>query len=403
MADLTTAQLVEKVKTLLGTESDDKTQFLQGLDDHLMVKVETVDQEDQVTNLSSALGKLKIGQATKLRKFQKGENFATFCERFQEYCQITQIVERNLHLFFLQHVDDVTYSTLKAVHLKEEEKHDCTLFCEIYKEAIYGSESVPLKNEVLECKQLVDEDITSFAHRLREKAAIAFSTDELIDENCLLSLMRGIRNSDIRRKLNESSASSFTEALRMAKKLEKIGKLFKEEPQTSSILKNSLVSFSDQKRSKERERSVSPAYFERAREPSKDSTASDKSRVSVRSRSASPWNGKWESGRYNNFRSRSPSPWEYNRERSWGRGDTRERSRSTSRDRYRPRNQRDSSSRRRDYQSRRSPPSATPRRPGQIENRRCWFCNRRGHLKRDCYARNRSLNSRGGESSRPLN
>ena len=163
--------------------------------------------------------------------------------------------------------------------------------------------------------------------------------------------------------------------------------MFKEEPQTSTILKNSVVS------------------FEQARDPSNGSRASDRSRNSVRSRSAYPWNGKWEWGRSNNhFRSRSPSPWEYDRERSWRQGDTRERSRSTSRDRYRPRNRRDSSSMgRRNYQSRRSPPSATPSRPGQIENRRCWFCNRRGHLKRDCYARNRSLGSRGGTTNRPLN
>ncbi|KAL5272465.1 hypothetical protein ACHWQZ_G000612 [Mnemiopsis leidyi] len=41
----------------------------------------------------------------------------------------------------------------EAVNLEEDEKRNCALFCEIYKKAIYGTDSVPLKNEVLECKQ----------------------------------------------------------------------------------------------------------------------------------------------------------------------------------------------------------------------------------------------------------
>ena len=87
------------------------------------------------------------------------------------------------------------------------------------RKAVSGAEKVPWKNELLECKQSISEDITSFFHHLREKAAIAFSTVESKDENCLLALMRGLRDGEIRRKLDESSVTSFSEALILAKKL----------------------------------------------------------------------------------------------------------------------------------------------------------------------------------------
>ena len=179
-----------------GHEGDeDATQLHTGIQDMASgVKANPGEQLGGTSEISSILSKIKFGQITKLRKFEKGENFSTFCERFHEYVEIAQIVDDNLHLYFLQHVDDGTYSTLKLVNLNEDEKRNCALFCEKYKKAVYGAEKVPLKNELLDCKQSISEGMTSFSHHLKEKAAIAFSTVESKDENCLLALMRGLRN-----------------------------------------------------------------------------------------------------------------------------------------------------------------------------------------------------------------
>jgi hypothetical protein len=94
---------------------------------------------------------------------------------------------------------------------------------------IYGAESIPLKNKVQECKQLVGESMTTFSHRLMEKAEIAFSNQQWKDENCVLALLRGVRDKEIRRKLNESSVTTFGEALKLAKKLDKISNMFEVE------------------------------------------------------------------------------------------------------------------------------------------------------------------------------
>ena len=365
--DETADQLFEKVRTLLETEGEESTKFLAGINQILpQVAVKEEPEVSESNTLASALGKMNLGmgQMTKLRKFEKGENFSRFCERFQEYVQMTNLKGSQLHLFFLQHVDDETYSTLKAVNLEEDEKRNCALFCEIYKKAIYGTDSVPLKNEVLECKQEIGESISTFSHRIREKAAIAFSTVEAIDENSLLALMRGIRNADIRRKLVESSVTGFSEALKLAKKLEKINSMFESEIQPASILKNS-VSTPDQTRhinaeNKQFRIANSPSRRDRSRHNSEDS------RGSYRYRSESPWSrGRNDLTRNSRFRARE-------------RGNSLAQSRSPSAFGYR----RQASMSRERFSN-----SSNP------ERRRCWKCNRAGHLKRNCYARSRSVAS----------
>ena len=79
----------------------------------LLPKEEPRDEESEVTEdtrLSDAFSKMRMSQMTKMRKFTKGENFSRFCGRFQEYVYITKIEDRNLYMYFLQNVDDKTYS-----------------------------------------------------------------------------------------------------------------------------------------------------------------------------------------------------------------------------------------------------------------------------------------------------
>ena len=195
---------------------------------------------------------------SKLSKFRKGENFARFCERFQEYSYLTKMQDDNLHLFFLQHVDDVTYSTLKPIELTDSQKRDPKRFCNIYKDAIYGDQSMAMKNEFIHCKQKSDEDISDFACRLRDKASIAFEDPAMADENCLQALCRGVKNKYIKRKLNESNLENINDAIKLAKRLEKVEAMLSDESSVTSILKNTqLVNF-EEKTKDETERKTFP-------------------------------------------------------------------------------------------------------------------------------------------------
>ena len=191
-----------------------------------------------VTNLSETLSSFRLSQITKLRKFTKGDNFSRFCDRFKEYVYITKMRDMNLYMLFLQNVDDQTYSTLKAVDLKVTEKSDPEVFCEIYKRAVYVDELVSLKNEVLDCRQKAGEDIAEYVFRLREKADIAYTNQKSADENCSLAFLRGVRDTEMKVKLNEAHFSSFNETVKLAKKIERVGKMIGDtRTAASSVLK----------------------------------------------------------------------------------------------------------------------------------------------------------------------
>jgi hypothetical protein len=195
------------------------------------------DQNTQATvsfeataQLTDAISKLNVSQSTKIPKFVKTDNFSRYCERFQEYVLISKMESPNLYMYFLQNVDDETYSQLRDVQLNTEQKAYAAQFCIAFKRAIYGDASISLKNEVMECRQKADEDIAKYAYRLREKAMIAYENSATANENCLITFLRGMKDQCMRRKLNENtSLNSFNAAVKMAKRLEKVNEMIGEE------------------------------------------------------------------------------------------------------------------------------------------------------------------------------
>ena len=200
---------------------------------------------DPIVSTSRGMASLQLTHINKISKFSNGDNFSRFCERFIEYVYITKMCDKNLYLFFLQNVDDETYSALKMVKLENSAKCDATIFCEIYKNAIYGDESLFLKNEVLNCQQKAAETISQYTYRLREKANIAYLNSEIADENCLLAFLRGVKSNNMKIKLNEAFLNNFNEAVKMAKKIERVEGMLGNQPEVVPILKQTGFSDSD--------------------------------------------------------------------------------------------------------------------------------------------------------------
>ena len=337
-------------------------------------------ETEDIGKISNALSKIKLSQITKLRKFSKGENFSRFCERFQEYVYITNMRDVNLYMFFLQNVDDETYSVLKTARLTTEKKADASLFCEVYRNAIYGDESLSLKNEVMDCTQKSGETVSDYAYRLREKANIAYSDPDMGEDNCLLTFLRGVRDPSIKRKLNEAPLSDFSEAIKLAKKLERVENMLNTKPEVeiNSILKESAVSF---RPSSERSRDLASPSGNRERSRSENS---------CRSNSDIESNDRYDNTSY-----------------SRGRND-RNRRRSYSNERY----GRDDRPQRYGYHSDRCSNYRGNRRHsdrggynGAFNSRSskiCWACSKRGHIRSQCWSRrprNNGYQSQRGHSS----
>ena len=361
--------------------------------------------------MPSLFSNLRLTGVSKLTKYKKGENFDRFCERFQEHVTLMRIQNDDLYLYFLQHVDDSTYSMLKPVSLTGSEKRNPKLFCDKYTEIIYGEESVALKNELINCKQAVDEDVTTFACKLREKANIAFADKDMANENCLLAFTRGVREKYIKRKLNEANLKDLNKAIKLAKRLEKVEEMLNEETHLNPILKaatnTSTVKFEENSTA-----DISELEFRQPvalAESSKKATGrrdgrADSRQEGHRSRFDNYRSRSWDERSQSRSRSRdgnaldrsqfkSPQP---ERRESWGRNrsespySTRNRSSNGMGNQnfnYRPRGNFNFGNSR----------GTRSREPGGAKV--CYFCQKSGHIQRNCWKKRNWISRNQGPQS----
>ena len=390
-------QVFNQIQALLQQAGEEANAIKQEMVEHFALVTQPAASAQNVTGdtgataqLTEAISKLKVSQSTKIPKYVKTDSFSRYCERFKEYVVISRMESPNLHMYFLQNVDDETYSQLRDVELSTPQKADANQFCEVFKTAIYGDVSISLKNEVMECRQKADEDIAKYAYRLREKAIVAYNTPASADENCFIAFLRGVKDTSIRRKLNEAtSLTSFKEAVKLAKRLEKVNEIIGEENEVSSILKeNAEFSFRPKRDSSHGPpnkqydgRSRSPYHY-RSHSPHSFSNRG-------RSRSRDRYNFDYDRSRrnsYDHYRHRSSS-----RE---SRGSNRSGSRSPGRDRHSDRYRSRSRGSPRDYTYRDRSRTPDPRQKYRNSDRfgntksktiTCWRCNKQGHISRDCW------------------
>ena len=209
-------------------ENEDQKSNIDILQDvKFQTNLDNYNSDTHQRELTEAILKLNISHNVQMPKFQKSENFSTFCERFQQYVIVSRLNDPNLYKYFLLNVDNETYTTLKSTELTNAQKADANLFCPIYKQLFYGNLGVLLRNEVRDCRQNSTETITEYAHKLRETANAAFSDHNAAEYECFLTFLGGVYDTGIKRKLNEStSLNNFEDALQLAKRLEKIEKTF---------------------------------------------------------------------------------------------------------------------------------------------------------------------------------
>ena len=157
------------------------------------------------------------------QKYKYGQDFNTFCDRFEQYVRLHRITHPVLYLLFLGNLDDRTYKRLKDVPLNASDKRYAALFLDKYKRNFYPSgEIVSLQMQLNNIKQKNDESIDDFSFRLTELAIRAFSNPLMKESSSFLAFMQGVREINLRVKLNESDVKSYDEAVTFAKRIERV-------------------------------------------------------------------------------------------------------------------------------------------------------------------------------------
>ena len=191
--------------------------------------------------LIKGLNRLNINSVIKPKSFTKGENFNAFCDRFTKYVEITKLEDPALYIHFLSLLDDRTYQLLADVKLETPEMGNVNEFCRKYRSIYYPDSAIQsLQNEVLACQQQAGESIDDYSYKLRTKGKVAFPDETMREVNCRIAFLNGVRNAEMKRKLNESNHLNFEEAIEMAKRIERVENMMSNsEVEITTILKSS--------------------------------------------------------------------------------------------------------------------------------------------------------------------
>ena len=313
-----------------------------------------ITRSNETAKLESSFNSSFLSLKPKLVNFKSGDNFGTFCDRFETYIDMTGFEGTpNLHILFLQHVDNSTYSILKPAveNMTLEQCSNSRSICTIFKEAIYGASHMLLKSNLLDLTQKTGETLDQFVVRIREIAQTAYVDSTQQNEACLLTLLRGLTDLETRRDMNKQTFATFSDAVRYAKQCEMVNNLTSTTP-VSTILKTTASNDTE------------PSRYGQTSSQNDFSRGRDRYRSNSRGR--------------DNYRSNSRGRDNY---RSDSRGRNNYRSDSRGRDNYRS-NSRYSRSQSRDRYDRNRHRSPTPY--NNRRNMKCYYCDQTGHLQYDC-------------------
>ena len=163
------------------------------------------------------------------KEYKYGENFTTWCSRFRRYLKIGNITNSNLCEILLNNVDDRTLEKLEPVaeNLKRTERRDPDLFIPIFEQAMYPKSEIRAWRQQLTNGQLVqqtDEDVDSFASKIRSLAKKAYSDPVERKEPCLNAFLNGMRDLTLYDKVVAvpGAEEDFELAVDSARKFEKM-------------------------------------------------------------------------------------------------------------------------------------------------------------------------------------
>ncbi len=160
-------------------------------------------------------------------KFKKGDNFNRFAKRFREHVLLSGTQSDQLHYYMLSYIDcETTWEKLSDLSdsLSNKEKANIDRLIAIYTAELFPpTEARAMRTELQALRQKETESLEDFSFRIKEAAGkAAYDSDNLRNECSLQTLIAGVRDSEIKKKLLENDVTSFSEALKIALKQERI-------------------------------------------------------------------------------------------------------------------------------------------------------------------------------------
>ena len=168
-------------------------------------------------------------RGTHIREYKNGEDFTTWCSRFKRYLRSNRLRRKDAHDLLLSLVDDRTLEKLEPVaeKLSPEEQRDPELFIPLFEEAIYPKTDVrALRQELTgsDMRQGNNEDVESFASRVRNFGKRAYGSATERHEPCLNAFLHGLKDRSLYQEVVKDSRAQddFELAAKLAASLDKL-------------------------------------------------------------------------------------------------------------------------------------------------------------------------------------
>jgi hypothetical protein len=163
------------------------------------------------------------------KEYKHGENFTTWCSRFKRYYRASRLRRRDAFELLLNSVDDRTLEKIEPVadKLTTEEAREPDLFIPIFEQAIYPKSDIRSLRQQLTNGNLwqeEDEDVDTFASRIRSLAKRAYSKPAERHEPCLNAFLNGMKDPLLFDKVVSvpGAEDDFELAVESARKFEKL-------------------------------------------------------------------------------------------------------------------------------------------------------------------------------------
>jgi hypothetical protein len=138
-----------------------------------------------------------------LQQYKHGENFLTWSSRFKRFLKIGKYtLDENIIELLLQNIDDTTVDKLEPIveAMSPNQRANPELFFPLLEQAMYPEAEVRGWRQELSggtVSQGIDEDIETYAAKIRSLAKKAYNNPSDRNEPCLNAFLNGLKDSDV--------------------------------------------------------------------------------------------------------------------------------------------------------------------------------------------------------------
>ena len=161
---------------------------------------ESARDRETVSSRGSGREETRISaRMTAPKEYKHGEDFTTWCSRFRRYLRTSRIQRDDAFDLLLNNIDDRTLDKLEPVaeRLSTDERRDPDLFIPIFEQTIYPKSDIRALRQKLTSGNTVqedEEDVDTFAARIRSLAKRAYSDPTDRHEPCLNVFLNGLKD-----------------------------------------------------------------------------------------------------------------------------------------------------------------------------------------------------------------